>query len=251
MRWEGPAKDVMLGDMTKPSDEFQGPLLSVRSQVERIVDPDSAVLQGQISIARDTKEEALRAAAVALDSLKNDLEDLGGAAKSALTHVQPLTWSTQRIITIPEYDNSLHSNTGRTVANVTVHLSLRDFSLLERIEEMFADQNHFRIIHTSWSVDNDNPGWPSLRNEAIEEALRKGMDYAVALGSTVVSVEHVADVGLLGGSDSEAWRGVSVRAMSAGGGGFSVPSLDPVPQKIVAGIEARFRITPVRLPSSS
>ena len=241
----------MLGDMTKPSEESQGPLLSVRSEVERIVDPDSAVLQGQISIARDTKEEALRAAAVALDSLKNDLQDLGGVAKSASTHVQPLTWSTQRIITMPEYDNSLHSNTGRTVANVTVHLSLRDFTLLERIEEMFADQIHFRIIHTSWSVDNDNPGWPSLRNEAIEEALRKGMDYAAALGSSVVSVEHVADVGLLGGSDSEARRGVSVRAMSAGGGGSSVPGLDPVPQKIVAGIEARFRITPVPLPSVS
>jgi uncharacterized protein len=247
----GAGPGVMLGDMTKPSEESQGPLLSVRSEVERIVDPDSAMLQGEISIARDTKEEALRAAAVALDSLKNDLQDLGGVAKSASTHVQPLTWSTQRIITMPEYDNSLHSNTGRTVANVTVHLSLRDFSLLERIEEMFADQNHFRIIHTSWSVDNDNASWRSLRNEAIEEALGKGMDYAAALGSTVVSVEHVADVGLLGGSDSEARRRVSVSAMAASGGGFSVPSLDPVPQKIFAGIEARFRITTVPLPSSS
>lgn len=158
MRWDAPGEDVMLGDMTEQSDESQGPLLSVRSEVERIVDPDSAVLQRQISIVRDTMQEALRAAAVALDSLKNDLQDLGGVTKSAATHVQPLTWSTQRIITMPEYDNSLRSNTGRTVANVTVHLSLRDFSLLERIEELAADQNHFRIIHTSWSVDNDNPG---------------------------------------------------------------------------------------------
>jgi uncharacterized protein YggE len=240
--------------MTKQSDESHGALLSVRSEVERIVDPDSAVLQGQISVVRDTKQEALRAAAVALDSLKKDLQDLGGVTKSAVTHVQPLTWSTQRIITMPEYDDSLRSHTGRTMANVTVHLSLRDFSLLERIEELAADQNHFRIIHTSWSVDNDNPSWPSLRNEAIEEALRKGVDYAAALGSTVVSVEHVADIGLLAGSESEPrlrGRGLSVRAMSAGGGGSPIPNLDPEPQMIVAGIEARFRIAPVPLPSSS
>ncbi len=244
----------MLGDMTKQSDESQGPLVSVRSEVERVVNPDNAVLQGQISIARDTKQEALRAAAVALDALKQDLQDLGGVTKSAATHDQPLTWSTQRIITMPEHDNSLRSDTGRIVANVTVTLSLRDFSLLERIEELTAEQNHFRIMHISWSVDNDNPAWPSLRNEAIEEALRKGADYAAALGSTVLSVEHVADIGLLGGGESgHRLRGqmVSARAMAAAGGGSPVPNLDPEPQMIVAGIEARFRIAPVLLRSRS
>ncbi len=246
----------MLGVMTRQSDESQGPLLSVRSEVERIIDPDSAELHGQISIVRDTKQEALRAAAVALDALKNDLQDLGGVARSAAAHIQPLTWSTQRIITMPEYDSSRHSDTGRIVADVTVHLSLRDFSLLERIEELAADRNHFRIIHASWSVDNDNPGWPSLRREAIEEALRKGVDYAAALGSTVISVEHVADIGLLGSGTEPGLRrnGVPVqRAMSMARGGSPVPSLDPEPQVIVAGIEARFRIAPVSLslPSGS
>jgi uncharacterized protein YggE len=208
----------MLGDVSEQSNESHGPLLSVRSEVERIVDPDSAVLNGQISIARETKEEALRAAAIALASLKEALQDLGGTVDTASTHVLPLTWSTQRIITMPEYDNSLRSNTGRTVANVTVHLSLRDFSLLEQLEEMVATQEHFRLMHASWSVDADNPSWNTLRNEAIQEALRKGMDYAAALGSNVVSVEHVADLGLLGGDEPEhRARGGSVAAMGGGG----------------------------------
>jgi uncharacterized protein YggE len=240
----------MLGDVSEQSNESHGPLLSVRSEVERIVDPDSAVLNGQISIARETKEEALRAAAIALASLKEALQDLGGTVDTASTHVLPLTWSTQRIITMPEYDNSLRSNTGRTVANVTVHLSLRDFSLLEQLEEMVATQEHFRLMHASWSVDADNPSWNTLRNEAIQEALRKGMDYAAALGSNVVSVEHVADLGLLGGDEPEhRARGGSVAAMGGGGGAGFVPSLDPIPQRIIAGIEARFRIAPVPLPA--
>ena len=186
---------------------------------------------------------------VALESLKDALQGLGGVTESASTHVQALTWSTQRIVTSPEWDRPLGSKTGRTLAQVAVYLSLRDFGLLERIEEMVLDQDHFQIIYASWSVDNDNPAWPTLRNEAIEEALRKGMDYAAALRSRVVSVEHVADIGLLGGSESDPSLGFRIE--DSRGGGSSGPSLDPQPQRIVAGIEARFRIAPVPLPPSS
>jgi uncharacterized protein YggE len=133
-----------------------------------------------------------------------------------------------------------------------IHLSLRDFTLLEQIEEMIATQNDFRIASVSWAVDRDNPGWTIVRKEAIEGALQKAMEYAAALGSTLVSIEHVADLGLLGGSESESrtYLAAGAAATAARGDRSAVPKLDAVPQRITAGIEARLRITPVQVPPS-
>ena len=41
--------------------------------------------------------------------------------------------------------------------------------------------------------------WPQVRAAAIGAAMGKARDYAAALGATVRHVEHIADVGLLGG----------------------------------------------------
>jgi hypothetical protein len=223
-----------------------GPLVSVRSEVSRIVDPDSVDLGGVIGVTRNTKEEALRGAAVALDSVKAALTAIGGLVQSAATVRAPVTWATKRVTTTPEFDQKERTQTGRIVASVHVSINLRDFDLLEGVEQITVDVQDFRIVNAGWAVDTDNAAWPDLRSEAIREALRKGRDYAVALGAEVATVEHVADAGLLGGDEAEhRVRGGPFAAM--GGGGGPVPTLDPVPQTLTAAIEARFRITPVQV----
>jgi len=64
-------------------------------------------------------------------------------------------------------------------------------------------------------------------------------------------VEHIADAGLLGG-DSAPYHTVRSMAFSASGGGDQpgIPALTPVPQELIATIEARFRTTDVSLPSA-
>jgi hypothetical protein len=57
--------------MEPPSETLSWSFVSVRSDVERVVDPDGVTLRGQISITRDTKVDALAAAAVAVDGLKD------------------------------------------------------------------------------------------------------------------------------------------------------------------------------------
>ena len=59
-----------------------------------------------------------------------------------------------------------------------------------------------------------------------------------------MGVEHIADVGLLGGERLH----LQARPAAAGfradfGGGPETPSLDPVPQELVAAIDARFIAT--------
>jgi len=99
-------------------------------------------------------------------------------------------------------------------------------------------------------LDWDNPAWPQVRAAAISAAIGKARDYAAALGATLRQVEHIADAGLLG-SDTAPYdtaRGMAFRA--SGGDQPGTPALTPVPQELIATIEARFRTTDVSLPDT-
>ena len=237
----------------------EGVLLSVRGEAKRTVSADSVVLAGGITTWRKSKAEAVTAAAAALDRLTGELSKLGGAPLTAATERSMLTWSAFSATTHAErqHDNKTgrHELTGRIAATVELGIAVRDFGLLQTIGVVLARHDDLNVRQVTWLVDDDNPGWAAVRAEAIQAALRKGRDYAVALGSSLSSVEHVADTGLLGGSDGGGrYFAVAARAapMSAGGRGgedIDAPSLDPVPQELAAVIEARFRATPVALPS--
>ena len=105
--------------------------------------------------------------------------------------------------------------------------------------------------HLTWEVDCDNPAWPRVRAAAISAIIGKARDYATALGATLRHVEHIADAGLLGG-DAAPYHTVYSRAFSASGGGDQpgTPALTPVPQELIATIDARFRTTDVSLPGA-
>lgn len=126
--------------------------------------------------------------------------------------------------------------------------------MLQALGAVLARLEAFNLNGVSWYVDDDNPAWPSVRTAAMEAALRKARDYASALGGSLVSVEHVADVGLLAGSGEgpRVFREMAGRAASARGpvDGVEAPSLDPVPQEITAVVEARCRATSSTLTGS-
>lgn len=233
--------------MTLSSDNGDSPntVLSVRAEVFRAVDPDAGELSVHIGVTRESKSESLQAAALVLEGLKSDLGALGGVVKTASTSRHPLAWSTQRGSTADEWDPERKAKSGRTVTNVAVRLSVRDFDLLERIEALAATSTSLRIVGANWTVDGDNPAWNELRHEAIQEALRKGEDYARALKSRLISLEHVADVGLLTSNRAD------FAPMGVARGAQTVPQLDPVPVEISAAIEARFRIATVLMDSSN
>ena len=104
----------------------------------------------------------------------------------------------------------------------------------------------------TWHVDWDDPAWPQVRAAAIGAAIGKARDYAAALGAAVRHVEHIADAGLLGGDTAPYQPGgfVARKGFSAGIEQPGIPALNPVPQELIATIEARFRTTEVSLPST-
>jgi uncharacterized protein YggE len=231
-----------------------GPFLSVRGDARQTVAPDYVTLAGPIEISRGSKAAAVRAAAASLDRLIADLTALGGVALGVETERRPLTWSAQSATTrVERAHNEQTGNfelTGQVTATVAVLIAVRDFGLLDTLGTVLAAHETLGVHETGWHVDWDNPAWPAVRAAAIQAAIRKGHDYAAALGGSLQSVEHIADAGLLGGGgDSTQHRFTSTaRAMSASGGqDADAPSLDPVPQELTATIEARFTATGVSL----
>jgi hypothetical protein len=220
-----------------------------------MVPPDCAVVTAGIECQRGSKAEAVRAAAAELDSLTADLAAQGGVALDAGTGRRPLTWSAQSATTHAEraYDERTgrHQLTGQVTATVAVVITVRAFGLLDALGAVLAAHEAVSVHHVDWQVDWDNPAWPDVRAAAVQAAIRKARDYATALGGSLRSVEHVADAGLLGGDGGQYRFTASpmARAAAAAGGEPDAPSLDPVPQELVAVIEARFTAGDVSLAS--
>lgn len=237
-------------------EEDDGVVLSVRGEAAQSVAPDFVVLAGSVVVRGDSKRAAVAASAAALDRLTAELSGLGGVARRLDTERSPLVWSAFSAATHAEGEHDKETGryelTGHYLATVEVAVAARDFDLLDALGSVIADHDEFNVRQVSWGVDDDNPAWSAVRSEAIQAAVRKGRDYAAALGVSLLRVEHVADTGLLGGSgESPGSRrkmsGLFAARASFGGDEVDTPSLDPVPQQLTAVIEARFRTTPAAL----
>ena len=112
---------------------------------------------------------------------------------------------------------------------------------------LLAAQPDLDVQGVTWHVDWDNPAWPQVRAAAIGAAMGKARDYAAALGAALRQVEHIADAGLLGGDTAAYQTGHSAAFRATRGGQSGTPALTPVPQELVATIDARFRTTDVSL----
>lgn len=229
-------------------DDSTTALLSVRGEARVTVAPDFGVMNGMLKATQDTKPEALEAAAARLGRLTDQLRALGGVPLTAESRHSPLTWAAYAATTEPEHEEQKQTGrygpTGRVIAWVAVSLTVRDFDLVDRLSGSLATHETFDVNHVSWEVDPDNPAWPDVRASAIQAAIHKGHHYAAALGGSLRRVEHIADVGLLGGDTGASARDMQLSHRSRAHGGMpGTPSLDPVPQELTAIIDARFVAT--------
>ncbi len=230
-----------------------GVLLSVRAEARQLVAPDYAVVDGLIEHTARSKAEAARLATVSVDRLTTELAGLGGVPFDEGTTRGPLTWSAYSSTSHEERYHDKESGrlerTGQVTATVALRVTVRDMGILDAVSGVLGADQGLNVHGVTWHVDWDNPAWPQVRAAAIQAAIRKGLDYAAALGGRLQQVEHVADTGLLGGDTAgyePAHRALQARSASAVGPG--TPALNPVPQELVAAIEARFRASVEALP---
>lgn len=210
-------------------------------------------MQSTVTATADSKMAATSQVQSVLAAILAEVRRMGGQVLTERSSRAALTWSAQSIQTQPEYGQHKitgeHGPTGRQQSSVTLQINVRDFALLEDISAELTSRDSVQLHSVSWSVDEDNSHWALVRSDAIQAALLKGQDYAAALGGTIISVDHVADAGLLGG-DGGGWAASRRRvALSAMGAGLDDMTLDPVPQVLSATIEARFTAEVRALPT--
>ncbi|HEV2451801.1 MAG TPA: SIMPL domain-containing protein [Streptosporangiaceae bacterium] len=229
-------------------DDVHSVLLSVRAEARQLVAPDFVVLDAMIEHTAGSKQEAVRSAAASLGHLTTDLAALGGVPFTEGAGRRPMTWSAHSSATREEQYHDQQTGrvvrSGQVTATVAVRVTIRDLGMLEAAGEVLAAHPSLNLHAVAWQVDWDNPVWPQVRAAAIQAAIGKARDYAAALGATVERVEHVADAGLLG-DEATAYRSSAARALSAGAEGSL--ALDPVPQQLIATIDARVRATGMSL----
>jgi uncharacterized protein YggE len=230
-------------------------LLSVSAEARQLVAPDDAVLDGLIEHTAGSKAEAVRSVSAGLDRLTADLAALGAVPFDEGAGRRPLTWSAHSWATHEEYyhDNQTGrpQRSGQVTATVALRVTVRDLGTLDDLGGVLAAHPSLNVHGVTWHVDWDNPAWPQVRAAAIGAAIGKARDYAAALGATLRHVEHIADVGLLGGTAPyQPGRVMAARALSASVEQPGAPALTPVPQELIATIEARFRTTGVSLPGA-
>ncbi len=224
-------------------------LLSVRAEARQLVAPDYAVLDGLIEHTANSKAEAVSSVSARLDRLTADLAALGGVPFGEDTGRHPVTWSAHSSTTREERyhdkDTGRLEESGQVTATVALRVTVRDMAGLADVSGVLAAHQGLEVQAVSWHVEWDNPAWPRVRAAAIRAAIGKARDYATALGATLQRVEHVADTGLLSG-DTAPYppdRMLMARAASASVEQPGTAALNPVPQELIATIEARFRTT--------
>jgi uncharacterized protein YggE len=231
------------------------PSLSVRAEARQLVAPDYAVVDGLIEHTAQSKVGAVRSVTVSLDRLTADLAALGAVPFDEGAGRRPLTWSAYSSATREELYHDTETRrmerSGLVIATVALRVTVRDLGRLDDLSGVLAALPGLNVHGVMWHVDWDNPAWPQVRAAAISAAIGKAGDYAAALGARLRQVEHIADAGLLGG-DTAPYHTVRSLAYAASGGGDQpgTPALTPVPQELIATIEARFRTTDVSLPSA-
>jgi uncharacterized protein YggE len=231
------------------------PLLSVRAEARRLVAPDYAVVDGLIEHTAGSKVDAVRSVTGSLDHLTADLAALGAVPFDEGAGRRSLTWSAHSTATREEFyhdkDTMRMERSGQVTATVSLRVTVRDLDALDDLTGVLAAHPGLNVHGVTWHVDWDNPAWPQVRAAAIGAAIRKARDYAAALGATLRHVEHIADAGLLGG-DTAPYQPVRAALAKAFSGGDQpgTLALTPVPQELIATIEARFRTTDVSLPSA-
>ncbi|HLK78314.1 MAG TPA: SIMPL domain-containing protein [Streptosporangiaceae bacterium] len=230
------------------------PLLSVRAESRQLVAPDYAVVDGLIEHTARSKAEAVQSVTASLDRLTAGLAVLGAVPFDAAAGRHPLTWSAYSSATHEELRHDKETGqmerTGLVTATVSLRFTVRDLDRLDDVAGVLAAQPDLNVHGVTWHVDWDNPAWPQIRAAAIGAAIGKARDYAAALGAAVRHVEHIADAGLLGGDTTSYQTAYSAAFRATRGGQSGTPALTPVPQELVATIDARFRTTDVSLPDA-
>ncbi|RKN39885.1 SIMPL domain-containing protein [Micromonospora endolithica] len=207
-----------------------GPVVSVRGEAYREVDPEIAQFT-VTALARDKDRETVltrlaeRAAAVRvlLDGHTPGVD----RRETGDLWVRPETRrSGERVVA---YRGS-----------VSTTVTVSDFTALGELMLRLADQDQVAVAGPWWSLRPDSPVHREARRAAIDDALSRAREYAEALGARVTALIELADTGDV---ERPMFARAAYEVGPAAAGGAPELELDPRPQTVQAAVHARFAIS--------
>lgn len=233
--------------MTQQADHATGTPIVVSVRGEATLEADPELCEFAVTVtARDRDQRT------ALEQLtqrnKALLDQIKSGYGDALEKLE-----TGRFSVYPEWRSRKTDKIGPYQGSVRVRIVVKDFAVLGEMVTKLADADGRSVDGPYWSLRRDSTVYQQARTEAVSEALRRGHEYAEAVGSKLVELLELADTGLSGGN-APAPQGRAMYAMAAAAPGSASydgpPALDlePVRQSVYAAVEARFSATqPARL----
>ncbi|MEV6328126.1 SIMPL domain-containing protein [Streptomyces sp. NPDC051909] len=131
---------------------------------------------------------------------------------------------------------------------VRLSAEVTDFTALGELTTRLADLEWTRVDGPWWALRPDSPAYAEARRQAVREAVRRGREYAEALGASLVALLELSDTGLAGAVPPGRPLGASRMAFAAESVDEPAPlDLEPQRQTVVAEVAARFVISPPEL----
>lgn len=228
-------------DRTAPNDILEAPRIAVRGEARLEVDPELAHLTVTVTARGKDRRAALddltRRNTTALDLVKS----YGDAVERLETGHFSLT---------PELAARGRGERVRTyLGTVRLTVEIADFAALGELTARLADLDLTRVEGPSWSLRPDSPVHREARQQAVREAVQRAREYAEALGTTLVALVEIADLGTESHQPYPAAPG-RMRSMSFAGAAEDTSAaldLEPQRQEIHAAVNARFTMAPPRL----
>jgi uncharacterized protein YggE len=210
----------------------ESPLVSVRGESVREVDPEIATFAVTVFARDRNRQETLRRLVARVEALRGILDGYAEAIEKRETaglYVRPETKKSGEKV-------SAYSGSVTTTVTVT------DFAVAGDLMLHLADQDQTTVSGPWWGLRPDSPVHGQARRDAIADALTRGREYADALGARVTGLVELADTGL---STQGAPRPAMLAFRAAASYDAGPPQLDLEPQRqtVTASVEARFRIS--------
>lgn len=218
------------------------PVVSVRGEAIRYVDPELAHVSITVSGRDRDKERATTLAAQRQRALHAVIEQWSAALERA---------ETSRVSVYATYASERHDRVDAWIATASTAAVLNDLDAIGPFLSAAGAVQSATLAGPSWHVRPTSPVHREARVAAIGDALMRASDYAGAVGAQVTALLEIADHGMSG---SAVVTMASARMPTARGGtdGASLAELDVTPQQqeVRAAVEVRVAISVPTLPLS-
>lgn len=214
---------------------MSSPVVTVRGEATREVDPDLATISASVNAGGPSAEVVSAELAAGSQRLAAVIERFAAAIERSSTSglwVHPVT-DRRNATKITGYRGSFTSQ-------VVVH----DLGELSGLVLALGSVPNAQLAGPWWSLRDDNPVHRAVRLDAIGDGRRRADDYAAAFGARVQELLEISDLQV--GFGGPVPRGVAFAAAARSAPEASF-DFEPQPQTVSGQVTLRFAITQVIL----